>query len=274
MQNPTLVVLIDRNDLDDQLFGQFQRCHDILGQLPVQAETRKTRSKSSSCAKLKLEQDRLKELREKTEEEVIEFFKQWAGNANVRAVICGPCLSPKERSSKIRAVFGLVTPVPEPEQVAAGDNPHPGVKCRRWLDKRVQVYNCGRVIPMSKKELASLGAAEAEILQLVWELQEATVQQIFERLPKERGIAPATVQTVLRRLRDKGYLKSRADARAHVFFPSVKPETVITKTVRDLVNRFFGGKAAPLMLHLAETQKLEAADLKRLRKLLKPDQDA
>lgn len=40
MQNPTLVVLTDRNDLDDQLFGQFQRCHDILGQTPVQAENR------------------------------------------------------------------------------------------------------------------------------------------------------------------------------------------------------------------------------------------
>jgi type I restriction enzyme R subunit len=37
MQNPTLVVLTDRNDLDDQLFGQFQRCADILGQVPVQA---------------------------------------------------------------------------------------------------------------------------------------------------------------------------------------------------------------------------------------------
>ena len=40
MQNPTLVVLTDRNDLDDQLFGQFQRCHDILGQMPVQAADR------------------------------------------------------------------------------------------------------------------------------------------------------------------------------------------------------------------------------------------
>jgi len=40
MQNPTLVVLTDRNDLDDQLFGQFQRCHDILGQMPVQARDR------------------------------------------------------------------------------------------------------------------------------------------------------------------------------------------------------------------------------------------
>lgn len=40
MKNPTLVVLTDRNDLDDQLFGQFQRCHDILGQAPVQAPSR------------------------------------------------------------------------------------------------------------------------------------------------------------------------------------------------------------------------------------------
>lgn len=40
MQNPTLVVLTDRNDLDDQLFGQFQRCADMLGQTPVQATGR------------------------------------------------------------------------------------------------------------------------------------------------------------------------------------------------------------------------------------------
>lgn len=40
MENPTLVVLTDRNDLDDQLFGQFQRCHDLLGQMPVQAANR------------------------------------------------------------------------------------------------------------------------------------------------------------------------------------------------------------------------------------------
>ncbi len=40
MQNPTLVVLTDRNDLDDQLFGQFQRCHELLRQMPVQADDR------------------------------------------------------------------------------------------------------------------------------------------------------------------------------------------------------------------------------------------
>ena len=40
MQNPTLVVLTDRNDLDDQLFGQFQRCYELLNQMPVQARDR------------------------------------------------------------------------------------------------------------------------------------------------------------------------------------------------------------------------------------------
>jgi type I restriction enzyme R subunit len=40
MENPTLVVLTDRNDLDDQLFGTFSRCRDLLGQPPVQAENR------------------------------------------------------------------------------------------------------------------------------------------------------------------------------------------------------------------------------------------
>jgi type I restriction enzyme R subunit len=41
MENPTLVILTDRNDLDDQLFGTFSRCHELLRQSPVQAQDRK-----------------------------------------------------------------------------------------------------------------------------------------------------------------------------------------------------------------------------------------
>lgn len=40
MENPTIVVLTDRNDLDDQLFGTFSQCHELLRQPPVQAESR------------------------------------------------------------------------------------------------------------------------------------------------------------------------------------------------------------------------------------------
>jgi type I restriction enzyme R subunit len=40
LQNPTIVMLTDRNDLDDQLYGTFSRCHELLRQAPIQAEDR------------------------------------------------------------------------------------------------------------------------------------------------------------------------------------------------------------------------------------------
>ena len=50
MENPTIVVLTDRNDLDDQLFGTFARCEDLLGQPPAQAESRADLRKKLSVA--------------------------------------------------------------------------------------------------------------------------------------------------------------------------------------------------------------------------------
>jgi type I restriction enzyme R subunit len=50
MENPTLVVLTDRNDLDDQLFGTFARCSDLLRQPPVQAASRSDLRKKLSVA--------------------------------------------------------------------------------------------------------------------------------------------------------------------------------------------------------------------------------
>ncbi len=40
LENPTVILLTDRNDLDDQLFGTFGRCHDLLRQDPAQANNR------------------------------------------------------------------------------------------------------------------------------------------------------------------------------------------------------------------------------------------
>ena len=40
LENPTVVLLTDRNDLDDQLFGTFSRCHELLRQQPQQADNR------------------------------------------------------------------------------------------------------------------------------------------------------------------------------------------------------------------------------------------
>jgi BlaI family penicillinase repressor len=121
---------------------------------------------------------------------------------------------------------------------------------------------------MSKEELRAMSPAETEILRLVWQLDEATVQGICDALPPERRIAYKTVQTLLRRLEEKGYLKHRIEGKAHVFGPAVRREQVVKRTVLDFVDRLFGGDPRPLMQFLAEDGHLEAEDLDELRKLI------
>ncbi len=135
------------------------------------------------------------------------------------------------------------------------------------------LYNCTRWRWFMGKnrpqdDMATLGAGEAEILRLVWELKEASAQQIWEALPEGRDLAPATVLTVLRRLRDKGFLKSRTLGKAHFFSPAIQPQLVISKTVSELVKRFFGGDAVPLVMHLDETNQINQSDVKRLQEIV------
>jgi len=122
---------------------------------------------------------------------------------------------------------------------------------------------------MGKKKLRAMSPTETEILRLVWELNEATVQQIRDQLPSDRSLAYNTVQTLLCRLEQKGYLKHHLKGRAHVFSALVKPREVIKTTVRDFLGRLFGGDPKPLVQFLAEDGKLDEEDIKRLRELIK-----
>ncbi len=120
---------------------------------------------------------------------------------------------------------------------------------------------------MTKKKLPALSPSETEILRLVWQLDKATVQDVCNKLPAKRKIAYATVQTLLRRLEKKGYLKHRIRGKAHVFFAAVKSENVIKRSVNDFLDKLFGGDPIPLMQYLAEHGKIDADDIEKLKRL-------
>ena len=120
---------------------------------------------------------------------------------------------------------------------------------------------------MTKKKLPALSPSETEILRLVWQLNKATVQDVCNKLPAKRKIAYATVQTLLRRLEKKGYLKHRIRGKAHVFFAAVKSENVIKRSVNDFLDKLFGGDPVPLMQYLAEHGKIDADDIEKLKRL-------
>ena len=121
---------------------------------------------------------------------------------------------------------------------------------------------------MTKRKLQAMSPAETEILRLVWQLEKATVQQIFDLLPPKRKIVYKTVQTLLRRLENKGYLKHKIMGKAHVFFPAIKREDVVKRTVLDFLDRLFGGDPKPLMQFLAEDGHIDAEDVSKLKKLI------
>ena len=120
---------------------------------------------------------------------------------------------------------------------------------------------------MTKRKLQAVSPAETEILRLVWQLDKATVQDVCNKLPAKRKIAYATVQTLLRRLEKKGYVKHRIRGKAHVFFAAVKSENVIKRSVNDFLDRLFGGDPIPLMQYLAEHGKIDADDIEKLKRL-------
>ena len=116
---------------------------------------------------------------------------------------------------------------------------------------------------MGKKKLKLMSPTETEILRLVWDLNEANVQQIRDQLPADRKLAYNTVQTLLTRLEQKGYLKHRVEGRAHVYVPSVNQKEVVKTTVRDFLSRLFGGDPKPLVQFLAEDGKIDEEDINR-----------
>jgi len=121
---------------------------------------------------------------------------------------------------------------------------------------------------MGNPKLPTVSPAETEILRLVWQLKRATVQGVCDHLPASREIAYATVQTLLRRLEKKGYLKHDVEGKAHVFLPAAKREDVIKRSINDFLNRLFGGDPKPLMQFLAEEGRIGAEDLEDLRELI------
>ncbi len=120
---------------------------------------------------------------------------------------------------------------------------------------------------MTQKKLPAVSPAETEILRLVWQLDKATVQDVCNKLPAKRKIAYATVQTLLRRLEKKGYVKHRIRGKAHVFFAAVKSEKVIKRSVNDFLDKLFGGDPIPLMQYLAEHGKIDTDDIEELKRL-------
>ena len=113
-----------------------------------------------------------------------------------------------------------------------------------------------------------LAKSELEVARIVWDLGGATVRQVLEALPKERKLDFKTVQTYLRRLKAKGYLRTRRQGRSNLYVPRIRPDRVVGEVVEDFMDRLFDGEALPLFQHLIHERGLTDEEIRQLQKTL------
>ncbi len=116
--------------------------------------------------------------------------------------------------------------------------------------------------------MQKLAKREAQIMQIIWELERASIKEIVDRLPEPRPHYNS-VSTMVKLLKSKGFVGEEKLGRAYTYFAAVPKEDYQEEVVDEVVKGFFDNSPMKLVNYFAKEQKLDAADLERILKIIK-----
>jgi predicted transcriptional regulator len=121
---------------------------------------------------------------------------------------------------------------------------------------------------MPRPKSPALTDAEARVMAVLWGRGSASVADVQAALKRKRPVSYSTVQTILRILEEKGYVSHEKVARAFIYRPLVDERQARRRALRHLMARMFDGSPSLLVLNVLEDDRIEAAELNRLKKLI------
>lgn len=110
--------------------------------------------------------------------------------------------------------------------------------------------------------------AELDIMKVLWRKSGLGASEIAEALKDNRDWNIRTIKTLLSRLVEKGALTTEQDGRRFLYSPAIEKGAYQKKAASQLVDRLFGGRAAPLIAQLADGRGLTDDDIEELEALL------
>jgi len=119
---------------------------------------------------------------------------------------------------------------------------------------------------MTRKHIRRLTELETLIMDAMWNLGSANVREVQERLEPAKPMAYNTVLTMMRILRDKGFLRSERNGRVDVYEPIVSRGQVAKRSLNDVLERFFSGSARALVSQLLDSEGLDAKEVQAIRR--------
>jgi BlaI family transcriptional regulator, penicillinase repressor len=117
-------------------------------------------------------------------------------------------------------------------------------------------------------ERHQLTELQLAIMRVLWDKSEATVQDIWEALHSERGLAQTTVATMLSRLERRGVVTRRAQSRQYRYRAAVTEQEVQHSMVGELTERLFGGDVTALVQHLLAGEDMSPGDIAKIRDMI------
>ncbi|KHL57140.1 BlaI/MecI/CopY family transcriptional regulator [Xanthomonas cannabis] len=114
----------------------------------------------------------------------------------------------------------------------------------------------------------AISDAEAVVMQVLWERAPRTAEEVVAALASTDWAEP-TIKTLLNRLLTKGAIAAQKDGRKYRYTPVLQREHWVQQQSEGLLQRLFGGRVAPLVVHFSERGKLSTSDIAELRRLLK-----
>jgi len=121
---------------------------------------------------------------------------------------------------------------------------------------------------MPRRDTQPLTAAEWKVMQIVWKQQKCAARDVYQVAAGRHGWAATTTKTILRRLVDKGQLKTTRVGNSFLYEPTRSALSALRGAADTLLDRALEGTVGPLVTYMVEKGRLSAEELAQLRSLI------
>jgi|HubBroStandDraft_6_1064221.scaffolds.fasta_scaffold224945_1 BlaI family penicillinase repressor len=115
---------------------------------------------------------------------------------------------------------------------------------------------------------------EFRLLESLWRLKEATIDDLLVDSKEDPPPNYKTVQTLLRRMENKKLISHHIRGRAFVFQPRVRREQIHRLSIRSFLDRYFQGSRTELLQNLLQDERIAAAELEEQETLIRSRREA
>ncbi len=123
------------------------------------------------------------------------------------------------------------------------------------------------MIAIMSSNLQTLTRGEEEVMQILWQLEQATVAQIIELLPEPKP-KYTTVATFIKILENKGFVGHNVEGRSHSYFPTVAKDEYAAGVAKSLLASYFNGSLSQMVSFFGEKEDISVGEMDEILEIV------